>query len=69
MRFRYSQKKKKGSNINFSQPHEKALFDLCTKLFEDGSNASKKGASQETNRDVQTKSGGKRRKESQSQDH
>lgn len=62
LRFNYNQKKKKGSNINFSEPHEKAVFELCTKLFEDGSSASKNGSSYEMNRDAGKKSDGKRKK-------
>ncbi|KAF3341689.1 mediator-associated protein 1-like protein [Carex littledalei] len=62
LRFNYNQKKKKGSNINFSEPHEKAVFELCSKLFEDGSSASKNGSSHEMNRNVGKKSDGKQKK-------
>ncbi|KAF3327836.1 hypothetical protein FCM35_KLT06442 [Carex littledalei] len=63
MKFNYNQNKKKGSNIKFSTPHDKVVFDLCTKLYEDGSNGSKQGASQETNRDdAETKRDSKRKK-------
>ncbi|KAF3341800.1 hypothetical protein FCM35_KLT00438 [Carex littledalei] len=62
LRHIYSQKRKKGFDINLSQPHEKIMFDMYAKLFEGTSKVSKKRASPETYRDTESESSGKHKK-------
>ncbi|XP_078157548.1 uncharacterized protein LOC144553318 [Carex rostrata] len=53
----YDKKIKKGPDVKFSKPHEKAVFKMCHKLFEDITKASKGKVSVETNRVAGTENG------------
>jgi Protein of unknown function, DUF573 len=58
LKHNFGQKKKKGPNVKISNPHDKAVFEMCTKLFQEGSSkASKKGGLLEFNSDGDTENG------------
>jgi Protein of unknown function, DUF573 len=54
LRRNFGQKNKKGPNVKISKPHDRAVFEICTKLFQDGIKAPKKGGLLESNNDGDT---------------